>query len=112
MMTDYLYSLLLIISVPQTSMKLLCKTSDLLGALTLVSRAISSQQALPILSNILLEVEGKRCKVSATDLELSIVTSFEASIENEGSITVPAKAFLNFAQYNTCLLYTSDAADE
>jgi len=110
-MTDYLYSLLLIISVPYTSMKLLCKTQDLLSALTLVSRAISSQQALPILSNILLEVEGKRCKVSATDLELSIVTSFEASIENEGSITVPAKAFLNFAQYNTddeVLLETSE----
>lgn len=92
-------------------MKLLCKTSDLLQSLTLVSRAISTQQALPILGNILLEVEGKRCKVSATDLELSIVTSFEASIENEGSITVPARAILNFAQYNAdeeVLLETSE----
>jgi len=92
-------------------MKLVCKTSDLLQALTLVSRAISAQQALPILSNILLEVEGKRCKVSATDLELSIVTSFAASIENEGAITVPAKAILNFAQYNAddeVLLETSE----
>ncbi|OIO54362.1 DNA polymerase III subunit beta [Candidatus Peregrinibacteria bacterium CG1_02_54_53] len=92
-------------------MKLLCKTSDLLQSLTLVSRAISGQQALPILGNILLEAEGKRCKVSATDLELSIVTSFEASIENEGSITVPAKAILNFAQYNSdqeVLLETSE----
>lgn len=44
--------------------------------------------------------EGRRCTVSATDLELSIITSFEAVIENEGSITVPAKAILNFAQYN------------
>lgn len=92
-------------------MKLLCKTSDLLQSLTLVSRAISGQQALPILGNILLEAEGKRCKVSATDLELSIVTSFEASIENEGSITVPSKAILNFAQYNSdeeVLLETSE----
>lgn len=39
------------------------------------------------------------CTVSATDLELSIVTSFPAVIENEGTITVPAKAILNFAQY-------------
>jgi len=76
-----------------------------------VSRAISGQQALPILGNILLEAEGKRCKVSATDLELSIVTSFEASIENEGSITIPSKAILNFAQYNSdneVLLETSE----
>jgi DNA polymerase-3 subunit beta len=92
-------------------MKLLCRTSDLLQALTLVSRAISTQQALPILGNVLLEVEGKRCKVSATDLELSIVTGFEASIENEGAITIPAKAILNFAQYNSdqeVLLETSE----
>lgn len=92
-------------------MKFQCKTSELLQALTLVSRAISGQQALPILGNILFEVEGKRCRVSATDLELSITTSFEANIENEGSITVPAKAILNFAQYNNddhVLLETSE----
>lgn len=80
-------------------MKFSCNTASLLQALQLVSRAISGQQALPILGNVLLQAEGKRCTVSATDLEISIVTSFEASIENEGSITVPAKAILNFAQY-------------
>lgn len=81
-------------------MKFSCNTSHLLQALQLVSRAIGGQQTLPILENVLIEAEGKRCTVSATDLELSIITSFEATIENEGSITVPAKAFLNFAQYN------------
>lgn len=82
-------------------MKFTCSTPDLLQALQLVSRAISGQQALPILGNILLQAQGNRCIVSATDLELSIVTSFEARIETEGSVTVPAKAFLNFAQYNS-----------
>lgn len=92
-------------------MKFLCKTSNLLQALNLVSRAISGQQALPILGNVKIEAEGKRCTMSATDLELSIITSFEADIENEGSITVPAKAIVNFAQYNTdkeVLLETSE----
>lgn len=92
-------------------MKFSCQKNDLLQALTLVSRAIGGQQALPILGNILLEAEGKRCRVSATDLELSIITNFEANIENEGSITIPAKAFLNFAQYNSddeVLLETSE----
>lgn len=91
-------------------MKFSCKTSELLQALQLVSRAIGGQQTLPILNNVLVEVEGKRCVISATDLELSIVTSFEANIENEGAITVPAKAILNFAQYNSdaeALLETS-----
>ena len=92
-------------------MKFLCKTSNLLQALNLVSRAISNQQALPILGNVLIKVEGKRCQISATDLELSIITNFEANIENEGSITVPAKAIVNFAQYNSdeeVLLETSE----
>lgn len=92
-------------------MKFSCTTSDFLQAIQLVCRAIGSQQALPILGNILMHVEGKRCTVSATDLELSIITHFEAKIENEGSITVPAKAILNFAQYNQdpeILLETSE----
>lgn len=81
-------------------MKFSCKTSDLLSGIQLVSRAIGTEQVLPILQNILLHVEGKRCTLSATNLELSIVTSFEVKIENEGSITIPAKAILNFMQYN------------
>ena len=92
-------------------MKFSCSTPDLLQSLQLVSRAIGGQQALPILGNILIEAHGRRCTVSATDLELSIITGFDAKIENEGSITIPAKAILNFAQYNTdadVLLETSE----
>jgi DNA polymerase III subunit beta len=92
-------------------MKFLCKTSDLLQSVQQVSRAISSQQALPILGNILFKVSGTSCTVSATDLELSIITSFDAKIEREGSITLPAKAILNFAQYNSdpeVLIETTD----
>lgn len=81
-------------------MKFSCKTPELLQALQLASRAISSQQALPILGNVLLEAKGGMCSVSATDLELSVVTSFKAATETDGSLTVPAKAILNFAQYN------------
>lgn len=81
-------------------MKFSCSTAEFLQAIQLVSRAISSQQALPILGNILFKAEGEQCTVSATDLELSIITHFSANIEREGSITMPAKAILNFAQYN------------
>ncbi len=81
-------------------MKFSCRTQDLLTGLQLVNRAIGSDQVLPILQNILIHTEGKRCTLSATNLEVSIVTSFEVTIENEGSITVPAKAILNFMQYS------------
>ncbi len=84
-------------------MQFTCSTSSLLQALQLTSRAISGQQALPILGNILLQAKDDRCTLSATDLELSIVTAIPANVETAGSVTVPAKAILNFAQF------TSDA---
>lgn len=82
-------------------MQITCSTIQLLHALQLASRAISNQQALPILGNILLHAEGDHCTVSATDLELSIVTYFPATVTTEGSITVPAKTILNFAQFTS-----------
>jgi len=92
-------------------MKFSCKTTQLLSSAQLVSRAIGGEQVLPILQNILIQAEGKRCTMSATNLEISIITSFEVSIENEGAITIPAKALLHFLQYNQdpeTLLETSE----
>lgn len=80
-------------------MKFSAKTSEFLGAVQLVSRAIGGDQVLPILHNIHLRAESGTCTLSATNLELSIVTSITVSIESEGILTIPAKALLNFLQY-------------
>src|SRR3989338_1958247 len=84
-------------------MKFSCKTKDVLQTVSIVGRAISGQQAMPILNNILFQIEGKRCILSATNLEFSIISHLDAEVENEGAITVTAKAIQNFTQY-----YTSD----
>lgn len=80
-------------------MKFVCGTPPLREALQLVSRAVSAQQALPILHNVHLRVAGGVCTMTATDLEVSIITNFPASVEIEGAVTVPVKAIMNFAQY-------------
>jgi len=100
MMTNSIY-ILYYFSINKRKMKIVCKTSDLLQTLQFVSRAVSSQQALPILQNILLQTESGTCRVSATDLELSITSILPVTVEKEGSITVPVKALLNFVQYNS-----------
>jgi DNA polymerase III subunit beta len=82
-------------------MKFSCGTKDILQTIGIVGRAITGQQALPILNNILIQVEGKRCVLSATNLEFSIISHLDAEVENEGAITIPAKAIQNFAQYST-----------
>lgn len=77
-------------------MKLTCAQTDLASALSLVNRAVSPNSTLPVLNNILLKAEGKRLFLSATNLEIAISASFEAELENEGTLTVPAKIFSSY----------------
>ncbi len=77
-------------------MKLTCKQADLTSALNLVNRAVSPNNTLPVLNNILLRAEGKKIFFGATNLEIAISASFDAEIENEGTLTVPAKVFSSY----------------
>lgn len=81
-------------------MKFSCSTANLLSSVQLASRVVGTEQTLPVLQNILIHVEGNRCTLSATNLELSLVIHFGVEVESEGSVTVPAKALLNFVQFN------------
>lgn len=59
---------------------------------------ISSKPQMNILTNILLETEGENINVTSTDLEVGIRTSFTASIESEGSITINGAKFLGIVR--------------
>ena len=74
-------------------MKLVCTQSDLNSNLSLVSRAVPSRPTHPILGNVLLtaEKETQLVRLTAFDLSLGIQTSFTATVEAEGEITIPAK---------------------
>ena len=77
-------------------MKVVIPQSDLLESLKTVSRAVSGANTLPVLGNILIKAEGKKLHFAATNLEISISTSIEADVKNEGSITVPAKVLTSY----------------
>ena len=66
---------------------------NLSRSLGIVSRAIDSSPPLPVLSNVLLETEDSRLKISATNLEMSISAWIGAKVEQGGSITLPARTF-------------------
>lgn len=74
-------------------MKLTCSQADLALALSLVNRAVSPNNTLPVLNNILIKAEGKKIFLSATNLEIAISASLDVHVENEGTLTVPAKVF-------------------
>ena len=71
----------------------------LLKPLLLVSGAVERKSTLPILSNILLEIDGSAITLTATDLELEMVAY--AVIDNQGDngkITVPARKLLDICK--------------
>ncbi len=77
-------------------MKFTCEKKELSDAVSLVQKAINSQNTLPVLANILIKTEGQKLYLSATNLEIAISTSFNAEVENEGEITIPARLFSNY----------------
>lgn len=72
-------------------MKIEVLQENLAKALALTSRFVSSRAQLPVLSNVLLQTSGTKLQLSATNLEISLSTSIGAKVEEEGSITIPAK---------------------
>jgi DNA polymerase-3 subunit beta len=72
--------------------------SALLNELTTTQGVVERKTTIPILSNILVEAKGTRLTITATDLELSIRTSCEVKIKNEGAGTIPAKKLLELVR--------------
>lgn len=80
-------------------MKLTVSSADLLKALTAVSGAVPSKSTLPILECVLLEREDGALRLSATDLEISIVQRLAVHFETNGApaperVAVPARRLL------------------
>ncbi len=76
-------------------MKLSCKQENLARGLGIVSRAVASRGTLPVLGNILLASDNARLRLSATNLELAVTCWIGAKIEDDGSITLPAKTLVD-----------------
>ncbi len=77
-------------------MKLSCLQENLNWGLGIVGRAVATRTTLPITNNILLETDQSRLKLVATNLEMAISCWIGAKVEEEGTITVPAKLLTEF----------------
>lgn len=75
-------------------MKFSVLQQDLLPTLQAVSRSVGVHSTLPVLDNILLALEGKKLKVSATNLEVGIIKYVSVDATDEGELTIPAKTLV------------------
>lgn len=74
-------------------MKVTVLKETLHKATTIVGKGISTKTQLPVLSNILLEAKNGQLTLSCTNLETSISYWIGAQVDEEGSLTVPARIF-------------------
>ena len=72
--------------------------SALLNELSTTQGVVERKTTIPILSNLLVEAQGSQLTITATDLELSIRTSCEATIKKEGAGTISAKKLLELVR--------------
>lgn len=72
-------------------MKFTIARTELLDALSIASKGLSSRTTLPILSGILISAVSDEITLQATDLEISIKTTSKARVEQPGSVVVPGR---------------------
>jgi DNA polymerase III subunit beta len=91
-------------------MKFIAVSSDLLKGLTKVIGVVPTKSTMPILENILFELQGKNLKLSATDIELYTTVALDVNGSEDGSITVPAKRLMDTVRAlpDTSLVFHAD----
>ncbi len=72
-------------------MKLVCDTQKLSEICSNVQRAVSSKSSIPAIEGILLQAEENSLTLTGYDLEVGIITTMEARVEERGSVILNAK---------------------
>ena len=80
-------------------MKFSVSRDALIRPLNLVAGVVERRQTLPILSNVLLNLEGNRLSLTGTDLEVELVGRIDVVNSGpDGDITVPARKLVDICK--------------
>jgi len=83
-------------AVQGSAMEISISRQDLLRELTATQGVVERKTTIPILSNFLIEAEGDKVVITATDLDQSIKTSCAAKVKKPGSCTIPARKLYEY----------------
>ena len=78
-------------TVAASALRITCPKSALASSLAVVARAVSTRGAVQVLGGILLQAEGDRLTLAATDMEISIRASLTGDIDGDASVVVPGR---------------------
>jgi DNA polymerase-3 subunit beta len=79
-------------------MKFKIQRDDLLTPLQQVIGAVEKRQTLPALANVLIKASENGLSITATDLEIELVSSIDQVMDQAGEITLPAKKLLDICK--------------
>jgi DNA polymerase-3 subunit beta len=72
-------------------MKFVVTKNDLFQCLQRIIGVVPVKTTIPVLTNILFELEGQQLRLTGTDLEVSIITYLNVRGEQDGTAAFPAK---------------------
>lgn len=79
-------------------MQFIVARENLLKPLQQVCGVLSSRPNIPVLNNVLLQIEGDRLTITGTDLEVELSTQAQLLSNGQGKFTIPAKKFLDICR--------------
>jgi DNA polymerase-3 subunit beta len=79
-------------------MKFKTDRANLHGAASKLLSIVPPKTTLPILSNILFDLEGEHLSMKVTDLDVSMTAKINVQPQKAGSIAVPAKVFFEIVR--------------
>jgi len=79
-------------------MKLSIQRDDLLKPLQQIIGAVEKRQTMPALSNVLLQCDSQNISLTATDLEIELVSKTSLMTDESGETTLPAKKLLDICK--------------
>ncbi len=77
-------------------MKFSCTQENLKKGLTIISSIASKSVNLPILSNVLMKIEGNSIQMISTNLEIAVKCAIRGKVEEAGEYTFPSKLLLDY----------------
>ena len=78
------------------AMEITVSRQELVKELTATQSVVERKTTIPILSNFLIEADGDRLNITATDLDQAIRTSAPVKVKKPGSCTIPARKLYDY----------------
>jgi DNA polymerase-3 subunit beta len=78
------------------AMEIAVSRQELVKELTATQSVVERKTTIPILSNFLLEADGERLSITATDLDQAITTSAAVKVKKPGACTIPAHKLYDY----------------